>query len=85
MAPNTNRYGGWSRCYNSPTALGEHYNVTCSTNPQTPIVRQFAIAATTQAIELREVQIYGHGKYDCTQLVVSIFNVGGGACSSLQW
>ena len=72
MAPNTNRYGGWSRCYNSPTALGEHYNITCDTDTQTPITRQFAIAASTVAIELREVQIYGHGKYVCIQLIASI-------------
>ena len=77
MAPNTNGNGGWSRCYYSSTALGEHYNITCNTNPQTPVVRQFAIAAGTEAIELREVEIYGHGKYVCTQLVVSKFNIGG--------
>ena len=69
--------GGWSRCYNSSTALGEHYNITCNTSPQRPILRQFSIAARTTAIELREVQIYGHGKYVCTQLV-SILTLGWG-------
>ena len=74
--------GGWSRCYYSPTAIGEHYNITCNTNPQTPVVRQFAIAARTEAVELREVQIYGHGKYDSTQLVVSIFDIGDGVVAA---
>ena len=71
MAP-ANGNDGWSRCYNSRSAIGEHYNITCNTDPQRPVVRQFAIAATTQAIELREVQIYGHGKYVCIQLIASI-------------
>ena len=63
VAPNTDGNGGWSRCYYSSTALGHQYTVHCNTNPQTPITRQFGIAARVQAIELREVQIYGLGKH----------------------
>ena len=61
--PSADGNGGWSKCYYSPTALGEQYNITCDTNPQRPIVTQFAVAARTTAIELREVEIYGHGVY----------------------
>ena len=63
VAPNTNGNGGWNRCYYSSTALGPQYTIHCNTTPQTPITRQFSIAGRVQAIELREVQIYGYGKY----------------------
>ena len=64
VAPNTNGNGGWITCYYSETAKGDWYTVTCDTNYQTPLTRQFGIAATgVQAIELREVQIHGYGKY----------------------
>ena len=62
-APNTDGAGGWSRCYYSETALGPQYTIHCNTSPRTPITRQFSIAARVEAIELREVQIYGYGKY----------------------
>ena len=62
-APNTNGNDGWITCYYRETAKGDWYTVTCDTNYQTPITRQFGIAATVQAIELREVQIFGYGKY----------------------
>ena len=61
-APNTNGNDGWITCYYSETAKGDWYTVTCDTNYQTPITRQFSIAARVQAIELREVQIHGLGK-----------------------
>ena len=61
-APNTDGDDGWITCYYSETAKGDYYTVTCDTNYQTPITRQFSIAATgVEAIELREVQIYGYG------------------------
>ena len=63
VAPNTNGNSGWITCYYSETAKGDWYTVTCDTNYQTPITRQFSIAARVQAIELREVQIYGYGTY----------------------
>ena len=66
-APNTNGDGGWITCYYSETAKGDWYTVTCDTNYQTPITRQFGIAARVQAIELREVQIHGYGKHFLTQ------------------
>ena len=67
-APNTNGNDGWITCYYSATAKGDWYTVTCDTNYQTPITRQFSISATqVQAIELREVQIYGYGKDSLTQ------------------
>ena len=81
MAP-AHGNGGWNRCYYSPTAIGEHYNITCNTSPQTPVIRQFSISAYAEAIELREVEIYGHGKYVCTQLVVSIFDIGDGVVAA---
>ena len=63
VAPNTNGDDGWIICYYSETAKGDWYTVTCDTNPQTPITRQFSIAATgVEAVEFREVQIYGYGK-----------------------
>ena len=56
--------GGWSTCYSSSTVRGAHYNITCNINSVTPILRQFRITSfSTRALELREVQIYGHGKY----------------------
>ena len=60
--PNTNGNGGWSTCYQSSIYLGDLFNITCNTNSLTPITREFAITARTRAIELREVEIYGHGK-----------------------
>ena len=63
VAPNRNGAGGWITCYYSSTALGPQYTIHCNTSPQTPITRQFGIAARVQAIELREVQIYGLGKH----------------------
>ena len=60
--PNTNRNGGWSTCYHSLIDPGVQFNITC-TNSQTPITRQFSIYATTTAIEPREVEIYGYGKW----------------------
>ena len=62
-APNTNGDGGWITCYYSETAKGDWYTVTCNTNYQTPLTRQFGIAARVEAIELREVQIYGPSTY----------------------
>ena len=62
-APNTNGNDGWITCYYSETAKGDWYTVTCDTNYQTPITRQFGIAARVEAIELREVKIYGYGEY----------------------
>ena len=61
--PYTNRNGGWNICYHGSTHLGDQFNITCNSNSLTPITREFAIAARTTAIELREVEIYGHGKY----------------------
>ena len=61
--PNTNGNGGWSTCYQSSAHRGAQFSISCNTYPQTPITREFAIAARTRAIELREVEIYGHGKY----------------------
>ena len=66
-APNANGDGGWITCYYSETAKGDWYTVTCNTNYQTPLTRQFSIAARVEAIELREVQIYGYGKNVLTQ------------------
>ena len=63
VAPNTNGNGGWITCYYSETAKGDWYTVTCDTNYQTPLTRQFGIAARAEAIELREVQIHGYSKY----------------------
>ena len=55
---------GWSDCYSSSTVRGAHYNITCDINFLTPVLRQFRITSfSTRALELREVQIYGHGKY----------------------
>ena len=67
-APNTNGDDGWITCYYSETAKGDWYTVSCNTNYQTPLTRQFGIAATrVEAIELREVQIHGYGKDSLTQ------------------
>ena len=56
--------GGWSTCYSSSTVRGAHYNITCNINSVTPILRQFRVTSySTRALELREVQIYSHGKY----------------------
>ena len=63
VAPNNSSNGGWSTCYRSSRDPGDQFNITCNTNPQTPITREFSIYATTTAIEPREVEIYGHGKY----------------------
>ena len=72
MAP-ANGTGGWSTCYQSLTHLGDQFNIICNTNSQTPITREFAIAARTIAIELREVQIYGYGENLNSNLAMYIF------------
>ena len=60
--PNTNGYGGWSTCFYTSTSLGDRYTIQCNHNHRTPVTRQFSIAATAESIELREVEIHGHGK-----------------------
>ena len=72
MAP-ANGNGGWSTCYQSSTHLGDQFNITCNTNSLTPITREFAIAARTKAIELREVEIYGYGESLSSNLAMYSF------------
>ena len=62
-APKANEDDGWSTCYYSEIHLGPQYTIHCNTTPQTPLTRQFSIFAKVEAIELREVQIFGYGMY----------------------
>ena len=59
--PSTDTDSGWSTCYYSLRALGNSYTIQC-TNNMTPLTRLFSITASVEAIELREVEIYGLGK-----------------------
>ena len=70
VAPNTNENGGWNTCYHSSRDPGVQFNIRCNTNSQTPITREFAIAASTTAIELKEVEIYRHGKYVFNKVIL---------------
>ena len=60
--PSTDSRSSWSTCYYSSVSMGDSYIIQC-TNKQTPFTRLFSIMATNvSAIELREVELYRHGK-----------------------
>ena len=58
--------GGWEKCFYSPNSLGEEFIVVCNfaKSTYTPYIRQFAISlADSKGIGLREVKVFGFGKF----------------------
>ena len=78
---------GWKKCFYSRRALGKEFAVVCELNRSTytPLTRQFAIRIGYHlGVGLREVQVFGFGKFADTIIdVLLLSEASSGFCSTI--